>query len=203
LILGAVVLTYTRCHGMPYYDYPDENGLRYWVAFFYSVVVAICWIPAFVLRRVGRFLGQIGVESWPRANGSITGGNVKVIHGWVVDYALAQVDYSYRVSGEYFAGSVTRQYPDEQAAWDFVDAHRDQPIVVRYKGDKAQACALRDDDQGPSWAEGNGIGLFAMVWQHWRDELREVIPDKDRQGGDESSTPHNPDAEEKEKVRNS
>ena len=163
--------------------FPREKVLGYAVAFLYSVVVAALWIPAFALRRTGRFVRQVGVESWPRANGSITAGSVKVIHGWVVDYALGRLDYSYRVAGEYYAGSFTRQYPDEQCAWDFVDAHRDRPVVVRYKDDNAQASALLDTDQDATWAEGSGEGQFAMVWRHWRDELRgEQQRDTDDEG---------------------
>jgi len=167
---------------MPYDEYPDERGLRYPVAFLYSVVIALFWIPAFVLRRTGRFVRELGAENWPRANGLITGGTVKVVHGWVVDYALGQLDYRYKVAGEYYAGSLTRQYPDEQVAWDFVDARRSKTVVVRHKDDNPQACVLRDADQEPCWTEGTGSGLFAMVWQHWRDELRneqQTVPDND------------------------
>ena len=121
---------------------------------------------------MGRFVREVGLEGWPRANGSITAGNVKVVHGWILDYALGRLDYCYRVAGEYYAGSITEQYPDEQAAWDFVDARRAKPVVVRYKDDNAQTSALRDADQEPSWTVGTGLSLYAMVWQHWRDELR-------------------------------
>jgi hypothetical protein len=79
----------------------------------------------------------------------LPGGNVKVNHGWVVDCALARSDYSYRVAGEYYAGSITRKYPDEQAAWDLVDARREKPVVVTYGDDNAHACALVDPDQEP------------------------------------------------------
>jgi hypothetical protein len=154
------------------YDaFSREKGLGYVVAFLYSLVVALVWVPAFVLRRTVRFLREVGVENWRRANGSITSGTVKVIHGWVVDYAVGELAYSYRVAGEYYAGSITRQYPDEQAAWDFVDARRDKPVVVRYRDDRAQVSALRDVDQEPGWT-GTEPGLVAMVWQHWRDGLR-------------------------------
>jgi hypothetical protein len=86
------------------------------------------------------------------------------------------LDYAYRVAGEYFAGSITRQYPDEQAAWDFVDAHQGKTVVVRCKDDKAQASALLDADQDPFWTDRNAPGLCAMVRQHWRDELRDEQP---------------------------
>ena len=173
---------------MAYDDYPDEEGLLYPVAFLYSLVIAAFWIPAFVLRRTGRFLRELGLDSWPRANGSISAVNVTVIHGWVVDYALAQLDYCYRVTDEYYAGSITRQYPDEQSAWDYVDARRNKPVVVRYKDDNAQSCALRDSDQDSSWSTAAEPGLFAMIRQHWRDELSgdpKTPDDEDLQEDDE------------------
>lgn len=161
---------------MAYDEYPDEKGLRYAVALLYSIVVAIFWIPAFLLRRIRRFFREVGVEGWPRADGSITAGNVKVIHGWILDYALGRLDYSYRVAGEYYAGSVTRQFPDEQAAWDFVDARRTQPVAVRYKDDKAQLSVLRDADQSLSWTDISAANFFAMLWQHWHDQIVEHRP---------------------------
>jgi hypothetical protein len=154
----------------------ESKPLGYAAVFLYSLVVAVLWLPAFVLRRAGRFVREAGVESWPRANGSITAGNVKVIHGWIVDYALGQLDYDYRVAGEYYAGSITRQFPDEQAAWDFVDPRRGKHVIVRYKDDSAKASVLRDADQETSWIPEAAPSLFAMVRRHWHDELRDEQP---------------------------
>lgn len=168
---------------MSFDDYPENEGLPYVAAFFYSLVVAVLWLPAFALRRIARFLREAGTDSWPRANGSITACDVKVIHGWVVDYALGRLDYSYRVAGEYYAGSITRQYPDEQAAWDFVDAHRGEPVIVRYRDDKSQTSVLRPADQGPSWNSQPQAGLLEMVWHHWGDELRGDPPSPDEDLG--------------------
>lgn len=159
---------------MPYDDYPDERGgFRYLIAFVYSVVVAFLWIPVFMLRSFTRSFRELGAESWSRANGSITACNVMVIHGWIVDYALGQLDYSYRVSGEYYAGSIIRQYPDEQAAWSFVDAWRDKPVVVRYKDGNAQRSVLLESDQ-QAWRENTAPSFFSMIWRHWRDEVGEI-----------------------------
>ena len=173
---------------MAFDEYPDARGLRYPVALVYSLVVAILWIPALILRRLGRFFREMGTDNWPRANGTITAGSVKVIHGWVVDYALGQLDYSYSVAGDYYAGSITRQYPDEQAAWDYVDARTGITVVVRYKDDNVEACVLRDPDQDRSWTAENPPGLFAMIWQHWRDELR----------GETQASPEDEDLQEDE-----
>jgi len=157
---------------------PDDSPfdklrpLGFAVAFLYSLVIALFWIPAFLVRRSSCVLSEIGVDSWPRANGSVGGTNVKVVHGWVVDLAVGRLDYSYRVAGQYYAGSVTRQYPDEQAAWDFVNARQDKVVVVRYKADRAQSSTLRDADQDLAWNDHRERGLLAMVWNHWRDELR-------------------------------
>ena len=161
---------------MAYDSRQPDKGLGYAAALLYSLVIALFWIPAFLVRHLSHVLSEIGVDSWPRANGSVTGCNVKVVHGWVVDYALGRLDYSYRVAGEYYAGSVTRQYPDEQAAWDFVDTRQDKAVVVRYKDDHAQTSALRDADQDLSWNAASGPGLLSMVWNHWRDELRREKP---------------------------
>jgi len=168
---------------MSFDDYPENKGFVYAAAFFYSLVVAVLWLPAFILRRIARFLTEAGTDSWPRANGSITAFNVKVIHGWVVDYALGRLDYSYRVAGEYYAGSVTRQYPDEQAGWDFVDAHRNEPVIVRYRDDKSQISVLRAADQGPSWNSQPQAGLLEMVWRHLGDEVRGDPPSPDEDPG--------------------
>lgn len=159
---------------MPYEGYPDDRGLRYPVAFVYSVVVALLWIPAFVLRRLGRSFRELGAENWPQANGSITACNVRVIHGWILDYALGQLDYCYSAAGEYYAGSMVRQYPDEQAAWSFVDSRRDKAIVVRYKDDNAQASVVLDADQQPFWCGNMTPSFCSMVWHHWRDEVGEI-----------------------------
>lgn len=177
---------------MAYGSFLDRTkGLQYLVAFLYSLVVAVLWIPAFVIRRTYYFVRDVGTESWPQANGSITACDVKVIHGWVVDYAVGRLDYSYRVAGQYYAGSTTRQYPDEQAAWDFVDARRDKPIVMRYKDDNPPTSTVREADQEAAWIDGTGQSLFQMVSQHWRDELRgeqQVISGDDGLEVDEGKT---------------
>jgi hypothetical protein len=157
---------------MAFDSYPDRPGLRYAVALVYSIVIATFWVPALLFRQTRRFLREAGTESWPRANGSITSVNIKVIHGWIVDYAVGQLDYGYKVASEYYAGSITRQYPDEQAAWNFVDARNGKAVTVRYKDDDAQVSALRDADQELSGSDGNDPRLLAMIWQHWRDELQ-------------------------------
>jgi len=184
---------------MSYDEYPDERGLRYPVAFVYSLVIALFWIPAWVFRRIRRLLGEIGTESWPRANRSITAVHVRVIHGWIVDYALGEVDYSYRVAGDYYSGRISRQYPDEQAAWEFVDSRRAKAIVVRYKDDNPESCALRDGDQDPSWSGPAEPNLFTMVWNHWRDELRNIPAGAYNACGD--GDPGSDDHEIKERVR--
>ena len=190
---------------MAYDPFSRARPFQYALAFVYSLIIAVLWLPAFALRRVARFVRELGVDSWPRANGSITGGDVRVVHGWVVDYAIGRLEYSYRVAGEYYAGSLARQYPDEQAAWEFVDARRDRPVVVRCKDDNAQVSVLRDADQELSWNNMTSARLPAMIWQHWRDELRresettsgdENFVEEDEDVGEDLSedrgTPENP-----------
>jgi hypothetical protein len=150
--------------------YPEDRGLRYVAGFMYSLVVAVFWIPAAVVRRIARSWREIGTESWPRADGTITSGDVRVIHGWVIDYALGRLDYSYRVHGEYYSGHLVRQFADEQSAWDFVDSRRDQPVLVRYKDDHAEVSVVRSSDQMMLSNEAP-VSLSSQLWQHWRDLL--------------------------------
>ena len=150
-----------------------ERGLGYLVVFLYSLVIAVLWIPVFLIRQGTRLLKEIGAESWPRADGAIAGGDVKVTHGWILDYAIAQLDYSYRVRGEYYAGSVTRQYADEQAAWDFVDARCKKNALIRYKDDKPEVSVLLEADQDLLWNTQPAPNFFSQLWQHWSDELRQ------------------------------
>lgn len=138
----------------------------------YSVLLAIFWGPAFIVRNLMRSFREFGVDSWPRANGSITNRKVNAVHGWILDYALGQLEYTYKVHGEYYAGTLTRQFPDEQAAWDFVDAHREEPVIVRYRDDKPEISILLVPDQGPGWMLNTDPGILNQVWQHIRNEVR-------------------------------
>ena len=156
---------------MPFDDYPEDNGLRYVVAFVYSVVVAVLWFPAFAVRRIARGWREIGTEGWPRADGTITSGDVIVIHGWLIDYALGRLDYCYRVHGEYYSGHLVRQFADEQSAWDFVDARRDEPVLVRHKDDRGEISVVLSSDQMMLSSE-TPVPLISQLWQHWRDLLR-------------------------------
>jgi hypothetical protein len=138
----------------------------------YSVLLAIFWWPVLLLRNIARSFREFGVDSWPRANGSITNRKVNAIHGWIVDYAVGQLEYTYKVHGDYYAGSITRQFPDEQVAWDFVDTHRDEPVLVRYRDDQPEISILMVSDQAHGWMLNVGPGVLAQVWQHVCNEVR-------------------------------
>lgn len=157
---------------VPYDDYPDDRGFRYLAAFVYSVAIAVFYVPALLTRHMIRLIRELGTESWSRADGTITSGDVKVIHGWLVDYALGQLDYCYKIRGEYYSGHLTRQYPDEQTAWDFVDGRRGKPVLIRYKDHDPEKSILRESEQMAFPTEQIVPGLSAQIWQHWHDELR-------------------------------
>ena len=150
--------------------YSEDRGLRYVAGFVYSIVVAVFWIPAAVVRRIARTWREIGTEGWPRADGTITSGDVRVIHGWLIDYALGRLDYCYRVHGEYYSGHLVRQFADEQSAWDFVDSHRNQPVLARYRDDRAEVSVVRSSDQ-MMLSNETPVPVSSQLWQHWRDLL--------------------------------
>jgi hypothetical protein len=161
---------------MAYRSDPDDHPFTYIAALVYSVAIAVFWLPALLLRRTARAFLELGTDSWPQANGSTTEGRVSVIHGWIMDYAVARLEYNYQVAGEYYSGEITRQFADEQAAWNFVDPRCAKQVIVRHGDEKPSVSVLRDADQGPSWNDPPSSGLFTMIWQHWRDELRQEDP---------------------------
>lgn len=154
--------------GAPYDT--NEKAVRYAAVFVYSLIVAILWVPVFAARRFFRFVKETGTESWPRANGSITTGRVRVIRGWILDYAVGEIDFNYSVRGEYYSGHFCRQYADEQAAWSFVDSVSGKSILVRYKDENVSSSVLREDDQAPSWMEQAAPGFLIQLRQHWADQ---------------------------------
>ena len=156
---------------MAYAQYgTEEKAIGYIAALVYSIVVAMLWGPAFLARRFVRFVRETGTENWPRANGSITTGRVRVIRGWILDYAIGELDYNYTVRGEYYSGHLSRQFADEQAAWSFVDSVSGKSVVARYKDQNVSSSALREDDQEPSWLKQAAPGFLVQLQQHWADE---------------------------------
>ena len=78
------------------------------------------WPPSLALpscsRKMLRCVRESQAEGWQVTSAQVTSGDVTVIHGRFLDYAIANVGYAYSISDAYYSGYVTRQFWDEQRA---------------------------------------------------------------------------------------
>jgi hypothetical protein len=86
---------------------------------------------------------------WPTAPGIIESGEVSTVRSrsryWdrEIETATAQLAYSYRLGGEYFAGYHIQTFNDEQKAWSYVDGLKGQPVMVSYDPKRPDVSVLR------------------------------------------------------------
>jgi hypothetical protein len=100
------------------------------------------------LRRLPALIRSIRGAGWPTAHGRVESVKVQTL----AEQSLAEVAYSYLVEGERYAGYYSRQFADEQDAWDFLRPLQGQFIFVRYKPGCPEVSAVRVVDQGPMFA---------------------------------------------------
>ncbi|HKR83962.1 MAG TPA: DUF3592 domain-containing protein [Terriglobales bacterium] len=101
---------------------------------------------AYLLRELPRCLREHRAEMWQAVTAQITNGDVRVVYGRFIEYAIGKVGYAYSIDGEYHSGYLTRQSWGEQRAWTFVDACRNLQVMVRYKPNKPDVSALARTD---------------------------------------------------------
>ena len=109
--------------------------------------------------------------SWPISQGRIETVSVKTFR----EQALAELGYSYVVEGDRYSGYYSRQFADEQHAWDYVNALQGQLVVVRYKENDLNVSALRDTDQ-QSYVNLKGSGFFSSFFRATFERLQEFYP---------------------------
>ncbi len=68
------------------------------------------------LKRLPGWLRSIRGASWPMTQGRVETVNVRTL----AEQSLGEAGYSYLVEGERYAGYFSRQFADEQDAWDYV-----------------------------------------------------------------------------------
>jgi len=59
------------------------------------------------------------------------------------EQSLSELAYSYLVDGERYSGYFTRQFADEQDAWDYVHPLKGQAIFVRHKPSNPAVSSVR------------------------------------------------------------
>ncbi len=93
-------------------------------------------------------------ENWPSVEGLSQGGRVAV--GSQPNHPLAELDYSYSVNGEYYAGQILRgPFRNADEAQEFIDGGKGRKLIVRYDPSKFEKSIVRDEDQ-PSTAAQAG-----------------------------------------------
>ena len=116
-----------------------------------EIFVAILLLAVFLAASIRRWLEwwrRLRSASWPTIPGVVEGGEVSTHrgrsrYGTNIENATAQLSYSYRLDGNYFAGYHTEVFNDEQKAWSYVDRLKGQPVDVSYNPKKPDVSVLR------------------------------------------------------------
>jgi len=138
------------------------------IAFYASALLVALW---FLLKRLPAWMRSLRAGSWPISQGRIETADVKTFQ----DQALAELGYSYVVEGERYSGYYSRQFADEQHAWDYVKGLQGQLVVVRHKQDDPVISALRSVDQ-QSYVNLKGSAFFSSYFRAIFEHLKGVYP---------------------------
>jgi hypothetical protein len=92
-----------------------------------------------------------GARSWPISQGRIESGRVVAQDARYFTYYVAQLAYSYSVSGEYYSGFYEKTFFREGSAQMFVDTLKGMPAFVRHKANSHHVSALLREDQHSVW----------------------------------------------------
>jgi hypothetical protein len=98
-----------------------------------GIIVALVVVLAMVSFESARWAKFRGSDSWPMIQGTIESLDVKEVRTRSTHYFALNGAYSYSVNGEYYAGSITKNFDTESEASDFADDLRRQPVNLRYK----------------------------------------------------------------------
>jgi hypothetical protein len=131
---------------------------HFWPAVF-SVLVVLGFFVSILRRQILNRIREYRASTWPIVGGLITTTSVRVIRADRGELAFAEIGYSYQIEGNYCSGYFKVQFPDEQAAWTFVDKLKGQPAVIRYNPRKPDVSILRTQDQGPGFKTDSLAGF--------------------------------------------
>jgi hypothetical protein len=99
-----------------------------------------------------RSITPFGASNWPLTTATIESVNVSTfrtaIHKSVpLEFADAQLAYSYKIDNDVYSGYFKRIFFDEQKAWDFAQTWKGKTIQVRYSPRDCAVSAMRPSDQ--------------------------------------------------------
>lgn len=117
--------------------------IKNYLAETWFLFVVIAW---FFVKSLPARLRALQGATWPIAQGRIETVTVNAINAQK-QIATANLGYSYRAEDEIYSGYYSRQFHDEQIAWDYANALKDKVVMVRYKPNHPEVSALRINDQ--------------------------------------------------------
>ncbi|MGO9087085.1 MAG: hypothetical protein ACLQBK_17840 [Candidatus Sulfotelmatobacter sp.] len=123
----------------------------------------------FFLKRLPGWMRSALAGNWPSTDGRIETADVKVFG----EQALAELGYSYLVEGTRYSGYYSRQFADEQQAWDYVRGLQGRSVVVRHRQGNPAVSALRSGDQ-QSQLDFKGGSLLNTIWTAFLSTAREL-----------------------------
>ncbi len=94
-------------------------------------VFSVFWVIA-SLKLWPQWLRKRTSGNWPAAMGTIEGGEVSALRSSKGEVATCNLNYSYRINGEYYGGVYSQQFFDEQAAYDFIDSRKGKAAQIKY-----------------------------------------------------------------------
>jgi|SRR5215467_803339 len=104
-------------------------------------LIAVGW-----LKPLWRWIQRIRAKSWPLTTGQIESATVNKSKGFL-DSSLryvAELGYSYSVTGQTEAGFYKREFRTEEEAWEFVRDLKGKPVAVHYNPNKAATSTLSE-----------------------------------------------------------
>jgi len=96
-------------------------------------------------------LKTIGARSWPTSQGKIEFGTVIEHRTRYFSYYVAQMAYSYAVSGEYFSGYYEKMFFKESSVDRFVADLKGRSAFIRHKSSSPDVSTLLKEDQQSLW----------------------------------------------------
>jgi hypothetical protein len=124
-----------------------------WGCLFLTLVAG--WL---FLKSLPALFRSIRSADWPMVEGDIESATVSAF----AEQSLAQLGYSNRVEGERYSGYLTRQFADEQDAWDYIRPLKEHKIFIRYRQANPGVSNVRTSDQNPLFVArpGNVVVRF-------------------------------------------
>jgi hypothetical protein len=109
-------------------------------------------LARWLLLRLWRAFEDYRSAVWNPISATIESGNVEVrrtclTRALILEFADAELAYSYEVNGNRHSGYCRRSFFDEQRAWNFVDRWKSRQVMIRCHPENFAKSQLRIADQ--------------------------------------------------------